>query len=145
MSTCQFVTSNASASSFLGTDTHKLIDPIYVDFRVDGVLYRLHLEKEWATDGLSIPRIFQWYLPSWEKENIVYNLAGAVHDSGYCCKGWNIFSREQMDDIFRGIIRDSGITRRKAGLADKCLEWFAKSHWGDDSLGVREKISLARI
>ena len=32
-------------------------------------------------DGLSVPRLLRWFLPSWDELNGLYNVAGAVHSS----------------------------------------------------------------
>ena len=96
-------------------------------------------------DGLSVPRLLRWFLPSWDERNGLYNVAGAVHDWLYTTGGnFGMFTREECDDIFRGLLRESGKSRFKAGCADKAVEWFAgnKRHWGNDSYGVS---SLARM
>ena len=96
-------------------------------------------------DGLSIPFLLRWFLPSWDERNCIYNVAGAFHDWLYATKGnFGMFIREECDDIFRGLLRCSGINRFKAGCADKAVEWFAggKSHWGNDSYGIQ---GLARM
>lgn len=92
------------------------------------------LKNGYKCDGLSVPKAFRWFLPSWDKKNSTYNLAGAIHDALYTVKGFQRFSRETCDDIFRCLLRDSGISRFKAGCADKAIEWFAsgKDHWGND-------------
>ena len=90
-------------------------------------------------DGLSVPVAFRWFLKSWDSKNMLYNFAGAFHDWLYATKGNGCkFSREECDDIFRGILRESGIGRFKAGLADKAVELFAggKEHWGEDNYKV---------
>lgn len=90
-------------------------------------------------DGLSVPKIFRWFLPSWDERNCIYNVAGAFHDWLYATKGnFGMFIREECDDIFRGLLRCSGISRFKAGCADKAVGIFAggKSHWGNDSYCV---------
>ena len=48
------------------------------------------------------------------------------------------------DDIFRGLLRESGIGRFKAGCADKAVEWFAggKNHWGADEYKIADKCSM---
>ena len=38
--------------------------------------YQIILDKGYRCDGLSVPKVFQWYLPSWDKDNQLYNLAG---------------------------------------------------------------------
>ena len=91
-------------------------------------------------DGLSVPRIFRWFLPSWDEKNPVYNLAGAFHDWLYSTGGnCGMFTREECDDVFRGLLRESGIGRFKAGCADKAVEWFAggDDHWANDEYGIR--------
>lgn len=96
-------------------------------------------------DGLSVPKIFRWFLPSWDEKNCIYNVAGALHDWLYTTKGnFGMFTREECDDIFRGLLRESGIGRFKAGCADKAVEWFAggNSHWNNDNYGVA---GLARM
>ena len=37
--------------------------------------YQIILDKGYRCDGLSVPKVFQWYLPSWDKDNQLYNLA----------------------------------------------------------------------
>ena len=96
-------------------------------------------------DGLSVPRLFRWFLPSWDEKNTLYNVSGALHDWLYTTKGnFGMFTREECDDFFRGLLRESGIGRFKAGCADKALEWFAgnKSHWGNDDYGVAPLVRM---
>ena len=97
-------------------------------------------------DGLSVPFGFRWYLPKWDENNPLYNIAGMVHDWLYATKGQCIFSRSECDDIFRGILRESGISRCKAGMADWCVGVFAggEMHWGNDDYGIKDlcKMSL---
>lgn len=102
------------------------------------------LDKGYRCDGLSVPKVFRWYLPSWDKDNQLYNLAGAIHDALYTLKGANMFTREECDDIFRGLLRDSGISRAKAGLADMAVGLFAGGdrHWGNDTWNNKDKIHV---
>lgn len=104
----------------------------------------LKLKYGFRTDGASVPSIFTWFLPKWDKKNMTYNCAAILHDCLYSTKGHNgKFSREECDDFFRGGVRCAGYSRFKAGVADKCIEWFASSpeHWGDDDLGnVQNKL-----
>lgn len=112
----------------------------------DGVLLELIFDfrEGFRLDGLSVPRIFRWFLPSWDSKNALYNVAGAVHDWLYATKGYSILRREECDDIFRGLLRESGIGRFKAGAADKAVEWFAggSNHWGADGYKVADKCSM---
>lgn len=96
-------------------------------------------------DGLSVPRLFRWFLPSWDEKNTLYNVSGALHDWLYTTNGnFGMFKREECDDFFRGLLRESGIGRFKAGCADKGVEWFAggDAHWGADQYKVS---TLCRI
>lgn len=106
--------------------------------------YQIILDKGYRCDGLSVPKVFRWYLPSWDKDNQLYNLAGAVHDALYTVKGARLFTREECDDVFRGLLRDSGISRAKAGLADMAVGLFAggDKHWGNDTWNNKVKIHV---
>ena len=112
----------------------------------DGVTMKLTLSfrEGFRCDGLSVPWAFRWFLPSWDSKNALYNVAGAVHDWLYTTKGYSMFNREACDDIFRGLLRESGIGRFKAGCADKAVEWFAggKNHWGNDDYKIADKCSM---
>lgn len=97
-------------------------------------------------DGLSVPWAFRWFLKSWDEDNQLYNLAGALHDWLYATLGaYNIFTRSECDDIFRGILRESGVGRFKAGAADLAVGIFAgnRRHWGSDSYKVGELVHLS--
>lgn len=101
----------------------------------------LSLYRGFRTDGASIPSAFTWFLPKWDSKNMKYNCGAIVHDCLYTLKGLGVFSREEADDFIRGIWRCSGISRFKAGMADKCLEMFGggKDHWGSDDLDNNKK------
>ena len=111
----------------------------------DGVLSELTFtfREGFRCDGLSVPWAFRWFLKSWDNKNALYNVAGAVHDWLYSVKGV-MLKREECDDVFRGILRESGIGRFKAGCADKAVEWFAggKNHWGNDDYKIADKCSM---
>jgi hypothetical protein len=112
----------------------------------DGLILELTFafREGFRCDGLSVPLAFRWFLPSWDSKNALYNVAGALHDWLYATKGYSILRREECDDIFRGLLRESGIGRFKAGCADKAVEWFAggKNHWGNDSYQIADKCSM---
>lgn len=109
--------------------------------------YQIILDKGYRCDGLSVPKVFRWYLQSWDKDNQLYNLAGAIHDALYTVKGARLFTREESDDVFRGLLRDSGISRAKAGLADMAVGLFAGGdrHWGNDSWNNKDRIHVKLI
>lgn len=117
---------------------------LYIDFVRDGEDFTAKVifyggatdGRGFRCDGLSVPKVFRWFLPSWDKKNWLYNVAGAFHDWLYCTRGnYGRFTREECDDFFRGLLRCSGISRFKAGCADKAVGIFAggRSHWGNDS------------
>lgn len=63
----------------------------------------------------------------------------------YATKGDDrMFTRSECDDIFRGILRESGVVRFKAGAADLAVGIFAgnRRHWGADSYKVGELVHL---
>lgn len=120
---------------------------VCVSYTQDGKKYKVifKFKPDYKCDGLSVPKIFQWFLPSWDDNNKIYNWAGIIHDALYGNKGFDVFTREQCDSIFRGILRISGISRFKAGCADKALEWFACLHWGDDNLKCSKLVTMEKV
>ena len=101
-----------------------------------GKEYRFEFHRGLVWDGASIPKMFRWYLPNIDEKNLVYTLAGLVHDA---CYGSELLDKDTADDLFRGTMRDAGIPRRKASFAEWCVEHFAKSHYGkkNDKYGIR--------
>lgn len=85
-------------------------------------------------NGASVPKMFQWFLPNIDYTNQLYNWASLIHDALYASKK---VSKEVADDIFRSILRDSGIGRVKAGIAHQCLK-LAKKHYGTDEHNLKE-------
>ncbi len=95
--------------------------------------------QSFTINGLSVPPKLRWFLPNWKDDNQLYNTAGAVHDWLYATKGnYGMFKRSECDDIFRGILRESGINRLHASTADFMLGLFGggSSHWGQDEFGA---------
>ena len=95
-------------------------------------------KKGFMTDGASAPDFAQSFVPNIKNGDDVYNSAPFIHDGLYmhqgCINGANL-SREECDDILRGIWRISGMSRVVAGAADAGIKFFAGSseHWGNDS------------
>lgn len=121
---------------------YMLKENLIVKITTDKGNFDILLRDGFFCDGLSVPSLFQFFLPSWDDNNSLYNLAGCIHDYLYSVKGKTrvmTFTREECDDIFRGILRCSGISRFKAGVADKCVEWFAGSdkHFGNDPYNLK--------
>lgn len=147
MSSFYIVSTSNTNDKWLDTDdeSHVLQQRVRTVIRDENDNYwQIILDKGYRCDGLSVPKIFRWYLPSWDKENSLYNLAGALHDALYTLRGAKIFNREECDDGFRGLLRDAGISRSKAGLADMAVGLFAggEKHWGNDPWCNRYKIHV---
>lgn len=109
-----------------------------------GERYRFTFYRGLVWDGASVPKIFRWYLPNIDDRNLVYTLAGLVHDS---CYGSECVPREIADDLFRGTMRDAGIPRRKASFAEWLVGVFAGGHYGKnhDRHGVRFRVKMERV
>lgn len=111
----------------------------------DGKKYTFSFKKDFKCDGLSVPSYLQWFLPRWIDKNMLYNLAGVVHDSLYASKGYKVFTRDDSDAIFRGLLRMAGCNRFHASMADFMLGIFAKSHWGQDDLNSAKYVICEEI
>ena len=141
-------TSNSNAKWLSTDDSHILQTTILTVIRDENDRYfEILLDKGYRCDGLSVPKVFRWYLPSWDNKNALYNLAGIIHDALYTVKGASIFSRSECDDVFRGLLRDAGISRSKAGIADWCVGKFAggDKHGGNDSWNNTELIHVSTV
>lgn len=97
------------------------------------------------TDGASVPWPFSLLVPRWKPGRPDYDAAPVLHDILYIKRGAVAgpfgpvtLSREECDDLLRGIWRCAGMGRFLAGCADKGVEIFAggKSHWGNDGYRV---------
>lgn len=105
---------------------------------------------QYITDGASTRWPASILVPPWRPMDDGYNAGPVAHDILYMLQGhvpsirstqeWLDLSREECDDILRGIWRCWGMSRFLAGVADKGIELFAggKSHWGNDGYHVRD-------
>lgn len=118
---------------------------LMLDYRGERKYVKFSFAKGFKCDGLSVPRIFRWFLKSWDEKNDLYNLAGVVHDALYGNKGFGLFTRDESDAIFRGLLRDAGCNRFHASTADFALGLAAKSHWGDDNLETAKYATCEEI
>ena len=89
--------------------------------------YTIKISKGAVWDGLSIPKMFRWFLPEIDYTNQLYSASGLVHDGLYASE---LLPKDIADDIFRSILRDSGISRFKGSTAHWCVSNFAKCHYG---------------
>ena len=107
-------------------------------------LVHFHVSRGATWDGASIPKPFRWYLPNIDESNLVYTLAGLLHDSCYASE---CLSKALADDLFRGVMRDAGIPRRKASFACWCVQHFADRHYGQkhDSHNLRNYVDMERL
>lgn len=116
---------------------------------VTGTL-NIFIKIGYMTDGASTFWPISLLVPKWKPDNDDYNAAPVAHDVLYMlagvCEGF-VLSREEVDDILRGIWRISGMSRFVAGCADKGVEIFAggSRHWGNDSYGVKSKARVVWV
>ena len=94
-------------------------------------------KRGFLTDGASAPAFAKMFIPDIKTGDDVYNSAPFIHDGLYMQKGvidGADLTREECDDVLRGIWRIAGMNRLIAGAADLGIYLFAGSpdHWGDD-------------
>ena len=118
---------------------------LYLDYKGENRYFKFSFKKGFKCDGLSVPSCFNWFLKGWDDNNMLYNLAGVVHDGLYGNKGFKLFSRDESDAIFRGLLRASGMNRFHASTADFMLGLFARKHWGDDDLKSANLVTCEEI
>ena len=82
----------------------------------------------------SIPWIGQKILrvKSFDPDNDLQNIGFFFHDDGDQKRGYDIFERDDVDAICRGILREAGKTRFQASTIDLALFLGARGHWGDN-------------
>lgn len=100
-----------------------------------GTKYIFTLYKGFRCDGGSVPIVFRWFMPSWNDEVPLLNVAYMLHD-------WLYASREMCkayaDDLLRGLLRDAGYNRFHASTVCWAVDTFARGHFGSDELGVAD-------
>lgn len=84
-----------------------LNNPVFIEFTYNYGNFRITVDKGAMTDGLSVPKIFQWYLPAWNDNDPLYNIAGICHDGMY---GSEKVSKELADEIFYQGLLKAGIS-----------------------------------
>ena len=104
-----------------------LKNKVYLDILYFDENIRIIIDKGAMTDGLSVPKIFRWYLPDWDNDNVLYNIAGIVHDGLY---GSEKVSKELADEIFYQGLLKAGISKYKATIAKWAVEHLAGLHYG---------------
>lgn len=118
-----------------------LENDVFMDINRDGVNFRIQVDNGAMTDGLSVPKIFRWYLPDWDDDNPLYNIAGIVHDG---CYGSEIVVKSLADEIFYYGLLKAGISSTKAKVARWAVENLAGLHYGRkyDDYGISEYVHL---
>lgn len=121
-----------------------LKSPVYIDFMYNGTLFRIKIDKGAMTDGLSVPKIFRWYLPDWNDSNPLYNIAGICHDGAY---GSELLAKDVADELFyQGLVK-AGISKSKASVAKWAVEHLAGLHYGrsHDDYDIAPYVSVTAV
>ena len=121
-----------------------LDNPVYIIFEYNYTKIKITVDKGAMTDGLSVPKIFRWYLPDWDKDNVLYNVAGIVHDGAY---GSELLAKDIADELFYQGLVMAGISKSKATVAKYAVQYLAGLHYGreHDDFGISEYVSLMCI
>lgn len=106
-----------------------LTNDVWIDFIYSNSMFRIIVDKGAMTDGLSVPKIFRWYLPDWNDSNTLYNVAGICHDGSY---GSELLSKDLADELFYQGLLKAGITKSKATVAKWAVEHLAQLHYGHE-------------
>lgn len=158
MSRSKIIVEDVKVSGFpvKGSCPWEFTGPASLEFYVHRVLksgeeiravLAIAIEPGYFTDGASTFWPISKLVPQWRDGDDEYNAAPVAHDVLYMLGGVIAgefeavhLSREEVDDILRGIWRCWGMGRLLAGFADKGVEIFAggKRHWGSDAYGVRQ-------
>lgn len=104
------------------------------------------LKKGFTWNGASVPKIFRWFLPNWHKKKEAFNVLSALHDGGFASGGFNgLFTFDDLNDIYRGGLREIGFGRFKASTACFCITNFSKNHFGQDEYKIRHLCECRKI
>lgn len=117
---------------------------VWIDFLYNDNKFRISVDAGAMTDGLSVPKIFRWYLPDWNDSNPLYNIAGICHDGAY---GSELLSKDVADELFYQALIKAGISKSKATVAKWAVEHLAGLHYGrkNDDFGISEYVSVEAI
>ncbi len=117
---------------------------VWIDFLYNDNKFRITVNAGAMTDGLSVPKIFRWYLSDWNDSNSLYNIAGICHDGAY---GSELLSKEIADELFYQGLLKAGISKSKATVAKWAVEHLAGLHYGrkNDDFGISEYVKVEAI
>lgn len=104
-----------------------------------GAVYLFTLYKGFKCNGGSVPKMFRWFMPGWDDNVPLLNIAYCLHDWLYAS---SYMPKEQADDLLRGLLRDAGYNRFHASTVCWAVNTFAKSHYGHDEYHVAALGSL---
>lgn len=121
-----------------------LDNPVYIIFEYSYTKFKITVGKNAMTDGLSVPKIFRWYLKDWDKDNVLYNVAGIAHDGAY---GSELLAKDIADELFYQGLLKAGISKSKATVAKYAVQYLAGLHYGreHDDFGISEYVSVEPI
>lgn len=125
-------------------DLYVIQNNVWIDFLYNDNKFRISVDAGAMTDGLSVPKIFRWYLPDWNDNNPLYNIAGICHDGAY---GSELLSKEIADELFYQGLLKAGISKSKATVAKWAVEHLAGLHYGkkNDDFGISEYVDVEAI
>ena len=117
---------------------------VWIDFLYNDNKFRITVDTGAMTDGLSVPKIFRCYLPDWNDNNPLYNIAGICHDGAY---GSELLSKDIADELFYQGLLKAGISKSKATVAKWAVEHLAGLHYGrkNDDFGISEYVKVEAI
>lgn len=117
---------------------------VWIDFMYNDNKFRITVDAGAMTDGLSVPKIFRWYLSDWNDINPLYNIAGICHDGAY---GSELLSKDIADELFYQGLLKAGISKSKATVAKWAVEHLAGLHYGkkNDDFGISEYVNVDAI
>ena len=149
--TTPFFTTEKRPFEFIGDSVINIfITRIFSNGKKERAKLVIKIYPHFMTDGASTFWPVSLIVPQWRYGDDDYNAAPTAHDVLYILKGIIEgehepvkLSREEVDDILRGMWRCWGMSRFVAGCADKGVEIFAggKNHWGNDGYKVRRYVS----
>lgn len=117
---------------------------VWIDFLYNDNKFRISVDAGAMTDGLSVPKIFRWYLSDWNDSNPLYNIAGICHDGAY---GSELLSKDIADELFYQALIKAGISKSKATVAKWAVEHLAGLHYGkkNDDFSISEYVNVEAI
>lgn len=121
-----------------------LDNPVYIIFEYNYNKFKITVGKNAMTDGLSVPKIFRWYLTDWDNDNVLYNVAGICHDGAY---GSELLAKDIADELFYQGLVMAGISKSKAKVAKYAVQYLAGLHYGrkNDDFGISPYVKLDSI